>query len=280
MYTRNCEIKAGVEFPEDMHRYALGVEYQGASFHGFQKQASAENTIQAHLERAISSVAAEDITLVCSGRTDAGVHACEQVIHFDSVAERPEKAWVQGVNTQLPDDIRVHWAKEVPSSFHARFSALGRVYRYIIYPTQVRPAHLAKNVTCTRYKLDVSKMQQAADTLVGEHDFSSFRSSQCQAASPVRNIEYMRFSQSGALIVLEVMGNAFLHHMVRNLVGTLIDIGRGAKPVEWAAELLVLRDRTKASPTALPWGLYFTKALYREDFGLPERPLGPIFLQN
>ncbi|MFL0808867.1 MAG: tRNA pseudouridine(38-40) synthase TruA [Agarilytica sp.] len=281
MYTRNCEIKQGVDFPEGMHRYALGVEYQGASFNGFQRQASsAANTVQAHLERAISKIAAEPITLVCSGRTDAGVHACEQVIHFDTLAERPEKAWVQGVNTQLPEEIRVHWGREVPKGFHARFSALARIYRYVILSTKVCPAHLAKNITSTHYTLDLDAMQAAASLLEGEHDFSSFRSSRCQANTPTRRLEYLRFSSRGPLIVLEVKGNAFLHHMVRNLVGTLIDIGRGAKPVEWASELLELRDRTKASPTASPEGLYFTKAVYSEEFVLPERPLGPLFLQS
>ncbi len=280
LYTRNCEIKPGVLFPEGMQRVALGVEYQGAGFNGFQKQTATDNTVQAHLERALSQVANETVTLVCAGRTDAGVHASEQVVHFDTLAKRPPKAWIEGVNTQLPDEIRVHWAQDVAESFHARFAALARTYRYVLVPTKVRPACLSKQVTCTRYDLDVERMQCAAALLEGEHDFSAFRSSQCQANNPVRTISYIRFSQPGQFVVMEIKANAFLHHMVRNIVGCLLDVGRGARDPAWMRELLAQRDRTLASPTARPWGLYFVRADYPEAFALPHQEKGPLFLPS
>ncbi|MFL0802162.1 MAG: tRNA pseudouridine(38-40) synthase TruA [Agarilytica sp.] len=279
MYTRNCEIKPGVDFPPDMHRVALGVAYNGATYNGFQRQASTASTVQAYLESALSGVAAEPISLVCAGRTDAGVHAAEQVVHFDTLAQRPAKAWVKGVNCKLPDDIRVHWAKSVPPSFHARFSATSRTYRYVLLSADVRPAYLHKNVTWTQYCLDISRMQAAANYLVGEHHFSSFRSSRCQANNPVRTVEYLTLKQQGPFIVVEIKANAFLHHMVRNIVGTLIDVGRGAYSPEWVGEVLALGDRTKAAATASPCGLYFVKAEYHADFGLPRHEMGPLFLQ-
>ncbi len=279
MYTRNCEIKPGVDFPTDMHRVALGVEYNGATYNGFQRQASTASTVQAYLESALSGVAAEPISLVCAGRTDAGVHASEQVVHFDTLAQRPSKAWVKGVNCQLPDDIRVHWAKSVPPSFHARFSATSRTYRYVLLSTDVRPAYLYKNVTWTQYNLDISRMQAAAGYLVGEHHFSAFRSSRCQANNPVRTVQYLTLKQQGPFIVVEINANAFLHHMVRNIVGTLIDVGRGAYNPEWVGEVLALGDRTKASATASPCGLYFVKATYPDEFALPIHKMGPLFLQ-
>lgn len=277
-YSRNCEIKLGVDVPEGMQRVALGVEYNGAVFNGFQKQASTENTIQAYLERALSKIADEPITLVCAGRTDAGVNACEQIVHFDSLSKRPEKAWVQGSNTHLPDDIRIHWAKPMPWDFHARFSALSRTYRYVLVQGDVRSACLHKNVTWTRYTLDLKRMSEAAKYFVGEHDFSSFRSSQCQANSPVRKIEYLKVNRQGVFTVIEVKANAFLHHMVRNIVGVLLDIGRGVQEPSWAQYLIETRDRTQASPTARPWGLYFVRAEYPGVFSIPASPAGPIFL--
>lgn len=280
MYKRNCEIKSGIEFPSDMHRWALSVEYNGAHFNGFQKQLTSAHTIQAHLERALSKVANENIAIVCAGRTDAGVHASEQIIHFDTLAIRPEKAWIKGVNSELPDDIRVHWAKEVSPAFHARFSAFSRTYRYILYCAYTRPATIHKLVTWTSYDLSVDFMREASEAIVGEYDYTSFRASQCQAYSPVRCIEHIVFFNHGPFIVMEIRANAFLHHMVRNIAGTLIDIGRGAKPVSWMKELLDLRDRTKASPTARPWGLYLVKVNYDAQYRLPETPIGPIFIQK
>src|SRR5690606_21902966 len=213
---RNCEIKPGVLFPENMRRVALGVEYNGAGFNGFQRQKTSASTIQAALEQALSRVANEPVTLVCAGRTDAGVHATDQVVHFDTLAQRPLKAWVEGVNTHLPDDIRIRWSREVDPRFHARFSALSRSYRYIILSDSVKTAIMRKQVCWTSYSLDLEAMRNAGKALVGEHDFSSFRAAQCQAASPVRKVTALTIHRQGKLIVLEISANAFLHHMVRN----------------------------------------------------------------
>lgn len=279
-YKRNCELKPGMIFPEGMKRVAMGVEYCGSAFHGFQKQQSASETVQAHLERALSRVANEDVTLVCAGRTDAGVHATNQVIHFDTLANRQEKSWLKGVNTYLPGDIAIKWVKPVGPGFHARFSADSRTYRYIFFSNKVRPALSRNMVTWTGYSLDLNKMREAAKYLVGEHDFSSFRAAQCQAASPIRTVEAVEFFPSGRFFVMEIRANAFLHHMVRNISGALLDIGRGAKPVEWMQVLLDLRDRTKAAPTAHPYGLYLVNVDYPEEFGLPIEPYGPDFVQK
>lgn len=277
-YKRNCEIKPDMIFPEGMHRIALGVEYNGAQFNGFQKQAGTDNTVQAHLERALSAIANEEITLVCCGRTDAGVHASEQVIHFDTLATRPEKAWREGVNTQLPDEVRIHWSKEVGHDFHARFSAQSRMYRYVLYRSATRSAILGKTVTWTNLDLDVESMSSAAQLLVGEHDFTSFRAAQCQAHSPIRRIQHIRFIERGPLVVMEIKANAFLHHMVRNIMGALLDVGRGKRDAAWLQSVLDSKDRSKSSPTARPWGLYLVKAEFDDEFGLPVLPIGPALL--
>lgn len=277
-YKRNCEIKPEMRFPEGMHRIAVGIEYNGAEFSGFQKQKSSTNTIQARLEDALSRVANEPVTLVCAGRTDAGVHATGQVIHFDTVAQRPSKAWIEGVNTHLPDEIRVKWSREAGPLFHARFSALSRTYRYLILSDPIKTAILQKQVSWTRYPLDLELMQQAGEQLIGEHDFTSFRAAQCQAASPVRTVMGLRLFRHGSLIVLEITANAFLHHMVRNIVGALIDIGRGARPVSWISELLAVKNRNLAAATGHPFGLYLVAVDYPQGFDLPKQELGPLFL--
>lgn len=269
-YSPNCEIKPGMYLPEGVVRVALVVEYDGSNYQGFQRQASAKKTVQGSLEEALSKIANHPITLVCAGRTDAGVHALHQVIHFDTTAVRKESAWIEGVNTKLPDSVRVKWAQYVPGEFHARFSARSRTYRYYTYVGSRRSAFLPQTVTWTKKPLDVEKMSEAASFLIGEHDFSSFRSSQCQAHSPVRHMEYIRFVQSGAFIVMEIKANAFLHHMVRNIMGSLYQVGRGEKPIEWMKTLLELKDRNKAAPTAPPHGLYFVHVSYDEKFGIPK----------
>lgn len=280
IYTPNCEIKPGMSLPNGVQRYALVVEYNGAGYQGFQKQGATANTVQAKLETALSSVAAQPVTVVCAGRTDAGVHATRQVVHFDTAAQRPLRAWREGVNTRLPDSIRVHQCWEVGAEFHARFSALGRIYRYITLCNPVRSALLANLVTCYRQPLDPVLMQQGADCLLGEHDFSSFRASQCQAHSPVRRIEYVQISRQGPLLITEIKANAFLHHMVRNIMGALFEVGRDARPPGWISELRQLRDRTRSAPTAPPYGLYFVGVEYPDAFAFPSMPYGPCFIEQ
>jgi tRNA pseudouridine38-40 synthase len=275
-YSRNCEIlKPGV-FPEGMTRVALGVEYNGARFHGFQSQPHTENTVQGRLQQALSKVADEEITSVCAGRTDAGVHATNQVIHFDTLAQRPDKAWVMGVNTKLPDEISVRWACRVPETFHARFSARQRTYRYLICNTASRPALGVDQLTWDKRSLDHQLMHEAAQVLVGRHDFSSFRASLCQAKSPVRTIDYVHVVRRGDLIVLEIRANAFLHHMVRNIVGTLLAVGSGEKPLEWLEEVLLARDRNQAGVTAKPNGLHLVWVDYPQEVELPIMNPGPM----
>lgn len=277
-YRRNAEIWDLASWPEGMHRIAMIVEYVGTSFQGFQRQVSAKITVQGELEKALSKIANEEITLQCAGRTDAGVHATAQVVHFDTLADRPLKAWREGINTKLPDTIRIHWAGNVSPKFHARFSARGRTYRYALYSSDVRPALMRENVSWTKYSLDMAKMQRGADYLVGEHDFTSFRAKLCQAATPVRHIRHIRFVQCGAYIVMEIKATAFLYNMVRNIVGSLIDVGRGAKPPEWIGEALAAKSRAAAGATGLPTGLYFVGVEYPDFPELPTQPSGPDFI--
>lgn len=282
-YSRNCEVRDGMVVPEGMRRVVLQLEYDGNPYRGFQRQLTAVNTVQAELEKALSSVANEPITLVCAGRTDAGVHATSQVVHFDTLAVRPAKAWLQGVNTHLPFSIRVVFAQEIGFDFHARFSALARTYRYVIHVSKVRSAHLVGQVTWVKLplnknNLDVEAMSLAARDLLGEHDFTSFRAVQCQAASPVRTMHNVEVKQQGQFIVVEVRANAFLHHMVRNIVGVLLRVGRGELPVSRVQELLLLRDRSEAAETASAEGLYFVNVDYPEQYKLPAGRLGPLIL--
>lgn len=278
-YSPNCEIKAGMSLPAGFKRYALSVEYNGASFQGFQRQASARATVQGALEAALSKVAAAPITVVCAGRTDAGVHASQQVVHFDTSAARPLKAWIEGVNTQLPDSVRVHRAQEVAPEFHARFSAQARTYRYITYSGRVRPAILHDCVTWVRFGLNCAAMEEASATLLGEHDFTSFRATQCQAHSPVRTIHYIQLKQRGPFLVMEVKANAFLHHMVRNIMGALFVVGRGGQPPAWIADVLAAKDRKAAAATAPPYGLFFVGVDYPSELDFCCPAYGPHFLE-
>lgn len=278
IYRRNCELKEGMEFPQGMQRWALCVEYNGASFHGFQLQSFDVETVQRSLEAALSSVADEPITLVCAGRTDAGVHASAQIVHFDTLAERPTKAWVLGVNGRLPSGVSVKWAQAVSPHFHARFSAQARRYRYIIYNSPTRPALLWDQLTWQKRALDYSKMLAGAAPLIGEHDFSSFRAAQCQARQPVRQLHYIRFARYRQLIIMEISANAFLHHMVRNIAGVLMTVGCGDKPVAWVEEVLKAQDRTRGGVTAPGAGLYLVGVDYPEHFELPTPEAGPLFL--
>lgn len=277
-YKPNGEVPVGESLPEGLRRIALGVEYCGTGLRGFQKQKHDALTVQETLEKALSKVAAEPVTLVCAGRTDSGVHATGQVVHFDTCAQRPTKAWIQGVNTQMPFGVRVHWAQEMPAQFHARFSARNRTYRYLIHSAPTRSAQAAREVTWTDRTLDLSAMRAGAQHLLGEHDFSSFRAAQCQARSPVRRLMGLDIGRVGQLIVLEVSATAFLHHMVRNIVGVLMAVGRGDRSPDWVREVLQARDRSAASVTAAPHGLYLVDVQYPQEFSLPVVAPGPLLV--
>ncbi len=261
------------------YRYALCVEYAGANYRGWQTQKEGDvPTIQKTVEAALSKIANAPVAVVCAGRTDARVNGTYQIIHFDTLAVRDERAWVLGTNTQLPDDIAIRWAKRVDSEFHARFSALERRYRYLIYSAPVKPALLSRGVTWTHKSLDIDAMRAAAQYLIGEHDFTSYRAVGCQAHSPVRDVRALDVYRSGELIVLDVRANAFLHHMIRNFAGVLMKIGAGEAEPGWAKQVLQARDRRQGGVTAPPYGLYFVDVKYPEQYQLPKSELGPYFL--
>lgn len=250
-------------------RVALGVEYDGSHFHGWQRQKHTPQTVQACLEQALCFVADHDVSVVCAGRTDTGVHGVGQVVHFDTQAVRDAKAWVYGGNAKLPDTIAIKWALATSDTFHARFSAQSRSYRYVIYNQPVRPALGMTHLTWNYRPLDIAKMREAAACLIGEHDFSSFRAVACQAKSPVRTVERLELYQRGAIIVMDIKANAFLQHMVRNIAGVLMAVGAGKYPVEWVAEVLAYQDRTRGGVTAPPYGLYFMAVDYPSEFNIP-----------
>jgi tRNA pseudouridine38-40 synthase len=251
-----------------MPRIALGLEYDGSRFLGWQTQPGG-GAVQDALERALSEVSQEAIKTTAAGRTDRGVHARLQVAHFDTGARRPASAWVRGVNALLPDSIAVLWSHEVAGDFHARYSARARTYRYELLNRPVRPGLAAPYVGWFHLPLEVEKMRAAAALFVGEHDFSAFRSSECQAKSPLRTIHRFEVSKHEETLHFIVSANAFLHHMVRNLVGTLVYVGKGKHPPEWVTELLGSRDRRKSAPTFGPEGLYLEKIDYEAKWGLP-----------
>lgn len=252
-----------------MMRIALGLEYDGAPFHGWQSQADG-NTVQDALERALAEVAGAAVRVVCAGRTDAGVHALAQVVHFDTEAQRPISAWVRGTNAHLPDAVAVRWAVPVDAEFHARFAAHSRSYRYLLYNHPVRPAVNHGKVGWFHRELDVERMNRACAHLIGEHDFSAFRAAQCQAKSPIKTLHRAEVERRGDLLLFEFRADAFLHHMVRNLVGALVAVGKGGQSPEWIAELLAGRDRRRAAPTFSPAGLYLTGVEYPSRWCLPE----------
>ncbi len=280
VYVRNGEVVTDTIFPVGMQRVALAVEYKGTDFHGFQTQPNGVKTVQQALEKALSKVANEEITLVCAGRTDAGVHATNQVVHFDTMAKRLPKAWVMGTRPHLPDSVGVNWAQDVTPQFHARFSALNRTYRYLISNAKTSSALLHDQITWSSRPLNVDQMRAGAAYLVGRHDFTSFRATQCQAKSPIREIHYMHIIRRGDLIVLEVQANAFLHHMVRNIVGVLLAVGAGDKPAAWVGDILAAKDRSAGGVTAKPCGLYLVSVDFPEEFCLPKGLPGPLFLSE
>jgi tRNA pseudouridine38-40 synthase len=250
-------------------RYALGIEYEGTDFNGWQRLSSAPS-VQSALEAALSFVAAHPVEVVCAGRTDAGVHASDQVVHFDSPAERSTYAWQMGGNSRLPGSVAILWVRPVADEFHARFCARARRYRYRLLNRAIRPALDARFVAWERHPLDARAMHTAAQALLGEHDFSAFRTAQCQAPHPRRQMQEISVQRHGEEIAIEVQANAFLHHMVRNIVGSLILVGRGQHPVGWVGDLLRGRDRTLAGPTAAAAGLTFLGPRYPREWDLPE----------
>ena len=245
-------------------KIALGVEYLGTDFHGWQIQEKDLRTVQGVVELALSKVADQSIRVFCSGRTDAGVHAKEQVIHFETDAIRDTNAWLFGGNVNLPSDVNFTWVKEVSDDFHARFSAYARSYEYKIHNHPVRSSLKANYNLWEPRSLDIQKMRMAADLLLGEHDFSAFRGNLCQAKSPIKTVESIEIIKTDNTILIKIKANAFLRHMVRNIVGTLLKIGRDEKEVNWMLSVLESKDRKQAGPTAEPQGLYFVQAYYHD----------------
>ena len=250
-------------------RIALGVEYNGSAYCGWQSQPDGR-TVQDALQLALSQVASESITVIAAGRTDTGVHALEQVIHFDTHSVRPLTAWVRGANALLPSGIAVLWAHAVADEFHARFSAQARSYSYYLYCRPVRSAVQHGKVGWFHQPLDIVKMREAAQYLLGEHDFSAFRASACQAKSPVKNLAMLNIQQQGNIISLDLTANAFLHHMVRNIVGCLVYVGKGKHPPQWMQDVLQGRERSQAAPTFAPDGLYLRSIAYDMKWQLPQ----------
>lgn len=260
-----------------MQRIALGIEYDGTNYFGWQRQRH-QASVQAALEGAISKVADHPVLTYCAGRTDAKVHACGQVVHFDTTALRTHDAWLKGINTHLPRDIRVKWTCDVSDEFDARKSALNRRYAYVILNESVSPGILRHAMTWIYRELDVDKMHEAATYLLGTHDFSAFRGAHCQAKTPIRSLYSIRFFRHRDRMILDITANAFLHHMVRNIVGTLLMVGMNKSPPEWVQSVLQSRDRKQAGVMAPPQGLYLLNVAYPEHFNLPQFNPTPWFL--
>ncbi len=260
-------------------RVAIAFEYDGRDFHGWQQQKSGVRSVEANLAAAVGKVANHPVDLVCAGRTDAGVHASYQIAHFETPSIRSLRSWVMGINTALPSDIAVHWAGNGTDDFHARFSAVYRRYRYVIYNHPVRPGIQRGQVSWTFRPLDADRMHEAAQALLGEHDFSSFQAAGCQSRTPIRYMERIAVTRKGNFVVIDVQANAFLHHMVRNIAGALMAVGAGQKPAQWIHDILGARDRTVAGVTAPPHGLYLVDVGYPGHFGIPQAECGPGFLR-
>ncbi|SES20644.1 tRNA pseudouridine38-40 synthase [Vreelandella subterranea] len=255
-------------------RLAMGIEYDGTRFCGFQRLKHAAS-VQASVEDALSKVAGAPVQIHASGRTDSGVHATRQIIHLDPPAQRSEKAWVFGANTYLPRDVSVRWVKPVSDDFHSRLGALGRRYRYLLLNQISRPVLERHNVTWCRDPLDADAMHRAAQALVGEHDFSTFRAAGCQSKTPWRQMHFIDVKRFGPLVMIDIQGNAFLHHMIRNIAGALASVGRGAQDEGYIERLLALKNRKMGDVTAPACGLHFVDSIYDERFALPKEPLGP-----
>ena len=276
-YLSNCLVPEGQQLPQGVKRIAAAVEYDGSVFCGWQRQ-SHSPSVQQEVEEALSQVADEPIKLVCAGRTDTGVHATNQIVHFDTRAQRSARNWLLGANANLPDAVQLHWVGEMSAQFHARFCALSRTYRYVIANQPCRPALFHSGVTWHRKPLNEQAMDSAARLLLGEQDFSSFRAAGCQSNSPNRNVHTAKVWRQDMLVIFEITANAFLHHMVRNLAGALMLIGEGKADEGWLSGLLAVKDRTKAPATAQPNGLYLVDVGYPEQFDLPEVRKGPLLV--
>lgn len=255
----------------ELKRYALAIEYDGREFSGWQVQPTAL-TVQGEMERAVAKMAGHELRVHAAGRTDAGVHASRQIVHFDTAAPRPITAWVRGVNSFLPPGVAVLWAREVPQHFHSRFVATARHYRYLLLRHPIRPSLQAGRVGWIHYDVDVSKMRDAAQRLLGEHDFSSFRAAECQALSPVKSLQRLEITEYGNMLCFDFSAGAFLHHMVRNMMGALLHVGKGNESPEWIDWLLAQKNRQSAPPTFMPDGLYLTGVSYPAEFDLPTEP--------
>jgi tRNA pseudouridine38-40 synthase len=253
-------------------RMVLGVEYDGSGFYGWQWQTQHRN-IQQVLEQALSKIANHAVTVQCAGRTDTGVHALEQVVHFDTTTTRPLRAWLMGGNSQLPSDVRITWVQDAVGDFHARYSAIARFYRYVILNRPIKSALLREQVTWHSAPLDADKMHHAAQALIGQHDFSSFRAQGCQSKSPWRRMYFIDVYRDDDKVIIDIAANAFLHHMVRNIAGVLMAIGSGKQSAEWTQELLHVKSRQLGGVTAPPDGLYLGSVYYPERYGIAKHPV-------
>ena len=254
-------------------RIILGIEYDGSAFFGWQWQEGDLRTVQAAVQQAASKVANHSVTIICTGRTDTGVHALEQVVHFDTQAERSDHSWLLGINANLPDDVRGIWVQKAVDDFHARYSAIARFYRYIILNRATRSALQRDRVTWCHHHLDAERMHQSAQALLGTHDFTSFRALKCQSVSPVRLMYFIDVYRQDEQVIMDISANAFLHHMVRNIAGVLMAIGAGEQPVSWTEELLAGKNRQVGGVTAPAHGLYLGGVYYPEKYGLPKHPI-------
>jgi tRNA pseudouridine38-40 synthase len=261
-----------------MQRYAIGIEFCGRDYRGWQTQQAGVKSVQQTLEQVLSQIANEPIAVHAAGRTDAGVHASNMIAHFDTQAIRPEQGWLRGANTLLPKDIALTWLQAMPMDFHARFKACARRYRYVIYNAPYRPALLDAQVTHVYQPLDIDSMIMAAQKFAGTHNFESFRAAHCQSKQPIRHVQHCKLFRHGAYLVLDIQADGFLHHMVRNIVGCLLEIGQGLNDIEHIDRVFAALDRRAAGVTAPPHGLYFIDAQYPAQFELPQPAMGPLWL--
>ena len=267
-----------MKFEVNMQRIAVGIEFSGAQYRGWQTQQAGVISVQETIEKVLSKVANEPVLLHGAGRTDAGVHATNMVAHFDTHAIRSERGWLMGANSQLPKDISIQWIKVMDSDFHARFKAQARRYRYVVYNHPTRPALLHKQVTHIHAPLNIENMIMAAKKFEGTHNFESFRAAACQSNQPVRTVSHCRLIPHGQYLVLDIQADGFLHHMVRNIMGCLLEIGQGMYEIDHIDKIFAAQDRKAAGVTAPPDGLYFIHADYPAQFEIPQPPLGPHWL--